>query len=67
MNQCADDSMNQSLNESMTQSLNESIKLVGIAGAGTMGRGIAQTLLRSGYAVILADSSEAALAAARES
>ena len=51
----------------MTQSINESIKLVGIVGAGTMGRGITQTLLRNGYAVILADSSEAALTAARAS
>jgi len=51
----------------MNQSINESIKLVGVAGAGTMGRGITQTLLRSGYAVALVDLSEAALAAARES
>lgn len=39
---------------------------VGVVGAGTMGHGIAHTLLRHGYGVILADASEPALAAARQ-
>ncbi len=39
---------------------------VGVVGAGTMGHGIAHTLLRHGYAVALADSAEPALEAARQ-
>jgi len=39
----------------MTQSLNDSIRVVGVAGAGTMGHGIAQVLVRSGYSVLLHD------------
>jgi 3-hydroxybutyryl-CoA dehydrogenase len=41
----------------MTQSSND-IKTVGVVGAGTMGHGIAQVLLRSGYAVLLQDVSD---------
>jgi 3-hydroxybutyryl-CoA dehydrogenase len=39
---------------------------IGVVGAGTMGRGIAQALLRHGYAVTLHDSASAALESARE-
>ncbi len=39
----------------MNQSKNESIKVVGVVGAGTMGGGIAQVLVKSGYAVMLND------------
>ncbi|MBZ5514571.1 MAG: 3-hydroxybutyryl-CoA dehydrogenase [Acidobacteriia bacterium] len=39
----------------MNQWENESIRVVGVAGAGTMGHGIAQVLVRCGYAVILND------------
>jgi 3-hydroxybutyryl-CoA dehydrogenase len=35
--------------------MNQSIKAVGVVGAGTMGGGIAQVLVRSGYSVILND------------
>lgn len=58
--------MTQSLNDSMTQSLNDSIRLVGVVGAGTMGHGIAQVLLRHGYRVALSDSSASFLAKGRE-
>ena len=44
----------------MAQSLND-IKTVGMVGAGTMGHGIAQVLLRSGYSVLLQDVSEKCL------
>jgi 3-hydroxybutyryl-CoA dehydrogenase len=40
----------------MSTSPLESIQKVGVVGAGTMGRGIAQTLLRNGYSVLLADA-----------
>lgn len=49
----------------MTQ-LNPSIQLVGVVGAGTMGHGIAQVLLRYGYRVALADASAPFLAKGRE-
>jgi 3-hydroxybutyryl-CoA dehydrogenase len=39
----------------MTSSLRREIKLVGVLGAGTMGHGIAQVLLRAGYRVVLHD------------
>ena len=39
----------------MNQWKNETIKSVGVVGAGTMGHGIAQVLVRSGCAVILND------------
>ena len=42
------------------------IKTIGVAGAGTMGHGIAQVLLRSGYSVFLSDWSAAFLAKGRE-
>jgi 3-hydroxybutyryl-CoA dehydrogenase len=42
----------------MTQSLNHSIKLVGVVGAGTMGHGIAQVLVRHGFSVVLCDLSQ---------
>ena len=38
------------------------IDTIGVVGAGTMGHGIAQVLLRSGYAVILSDASDTFLA-----
>lgn len=41
----------------MTQSLHDSIKTVGVVGAGTMGHGIAQVLVRYGYSVALHDVS----------
>ncbi|HEX5483551.1 MAG TPA: 3-hydroxyacyl-CoA dehydrogenase NAD-binding domain-containing protein [Terriglobia bacterium] len=50
----------------MNQSANESIKSVAVIGAGTMGRGIAHTLLRYGYSVLLSDSSPKSLALAAE-
>ncbi|MDE3179121.1 MAG: NAD(P)-binding domain-containing protein, partial [Acidobacteriota bacterium] len=51
----------------MTQPSNDSIHAVGVIGAGTMGRGIAHTLLRAGYSVVLADAHEKSLTVARES
>jgi len=42
----------------MSQSPNHSIKTVGVVGSGTMGHGIAQILVRSGYTVILHDVSQ---------
>lgn len=42
------------------------IKTIGVVGAGTMGHGIAQVLLRSGYSVTLADASVAFLAKGKE-
>jgi 3-hydroxybutyryl-CoA dehydrogenase len=51
----------------MSQSPNNPIQKVGVAGAGTMGRGIAHALLRGGYSVLLADASPEALAEARNS
>lgn len=47
----------------MTQSLNHTI---GVVGAGTMGHGIAQVLLRHGYGVALSDASEAFLKKGKE-
>lgn len=51
----------------MSQSMNNSIHSVAVIGAGTMGRGIAHTLLRGGYSVLLADASQNALESAPES
>ena len=51
----------------MNQPLSKSIQRVGVVGAGTMGRGIAHTLLRYGYSVLLADASAPILARATES
>jgi len=42
----------------MTESANHSIQTVGVMGAGTMGHGIAQILIRSGYTVFLHDLSQ---------
>jgi len=42
----------------MSQSPNHSIQTVGVVGAGTMGHGIAQILIRSGYTVFLHDLSQ---------
>jgi 3-hydroxybutyryl-CoA dehydrogenase len=42
------------------------VSKVGVVGAGTMGRGIAHTLLRHGYSVVLHDASPQALAQARD-
>ncbi|MGH9449995.1 MAG: 3-hydroxyacyl-CoA dehydrogenase family protein, partial [Terriglobia bacterium] len=50
----------------MSQSHNDSIHSVGVIGAGTMGRGIAHTLLRSGFSAILIDAHEKPLASAQE-
>ncbi|MGH9403566.1 MAG: 3-hydroxyacyl-CoA dehydrogenase family protein [Terriglobia bacterium] len=51
----------------MNQPRNDSIRTVAVIGAGTMGRGIAHTLLREGYSVLLTDSSQKALESAPES
>jgi 3-hydroxybutyryl-CoA dehydrogenase len=45
----------------------ESVKTVAVVGAGTMGRGIAHTLLRHGYSVLLTEASAPILKAAKES
>ncbi len=46
--------------------MSERLELVGVAGAGTMGCGIAHVLLRAGYAVVLTDEVPQALGAASE-
>ncbi|HEV3279190.1 MAG TPA: 3-hydroxyacyl-CoA dehydrogenase NAD-binding domain-containing protein [Terriglobia bacterium] len=46
----------------MTEPLNHPVKSVGVLGAGTMGHGIAQVLLRHGYSVVLSDASPSLLA-----
>lgn len=46
--------------------MTQSIKTVGVVGAGTMGHGIAQVLLRHGRSVTLCDVSDAILARAKE-
>jgi len=50
----------------MIQSPNHSIHVVAVIGAGTMGHGIAQVLLRGGYSVILHDVSSKLLASATD-
>jgi len=50
----------------MTQSQEGSVQTVGVVGAGTMGHGIAQVLLRHGYSVALSDASEAFLARGKD-
>jgi len=50
----------------MTQPLQGSIQRVGVVGAGAMGHGIAQVLLRYGYQVVLTDSSASFLDRGRE-
>jgi 3-hydroxybutyryl-CoA dehydrogenase len=50
----------------MAQSQNPSIQIVGVIGAGTMGHGIAQVLLRHGYRVALSDASASFLAKGKE-
>jgi len=50
----------------MTQSTIQSIKVVGVVGAGTMGHGIAQVLVRSGFSVVLHDIAGKILMAAVE-
>src|SRR5438128_421755 len=50
----------------MTKSLDRSIQTVAVVGAGTMGHGIAQMLVRHGYGVTLYDVSEDLLAKAGE-
>jgi 3-hydroxybutyryl-CoA dehydrogenase len=50
----------------MNQWRNESIKTVGVVGAGTMGGGIAQVLVKSGYSVILNDVAQQFLDRAQE-
>jgi 3-hydroxybutyryl-CoA dehydrogenase len=47
--------------------MNEPLPTIGVVGAGTMGRGIAHTLLRYGYSVLLADSAPQFLAQAIKS
>jgi 3-hydroxybutyryl-CoA dehydrogenase len=46
--------------------MSEPLELVGVAGAGTMGCGIAHVLLRAGYAVVLTDEVPQVLGAASE-
>jgi 3-hydroxybutyryl-CoA dehydrogenase len=46
--------------------MNQSIKAVGVVGAGTMGGGIAQVLIKSGYSVTLNDVAEKFLAKASD-
>jgi len=50
----------------MTPSIEGSVQTVGIVGAGTMGHGIAQVLLRRGHSVALSDASESFLAKGRD-
>ena len=50
----------------MTQSIAGSVQTVGVVGAGTMGHGIAQVLLRHGYSVALSDESEPFLARGKD-
>jgi 3-hydroxybutyryl-CoA dehydrogenase len=50
----------------MAQSFNHSIQIVGVIGAGAMGHGIAQVLLRHGYRVALSDASASFLAKGKE-
>ena len=50
----------------MTESPNPSIRTVGVVGAGTMGHGIAQALVRQGYSVVLHDLSPKILKGAVE-
>ncbi len=50
----------------MTESPNPSIRTVGVVGAGTMGHGIAQALVRHGYSVVLHDLSPKILKGAVE-
>jgi len=50
----------------MSPSLNSSNWQVGVVGAGTMGHGIAQVLLRHGYSVALSDASEWFLARGKQ-
>ena len=50
----------------MTAPIKEIPSTVGVVGAGTMGHGIAQVLLRHGYGVALADAASSSLARARE-
>jgi 3-hydroxybutyryl-CoA dehydrogenase len=47
----------------MTESLNRSVFNVGLLGAGTMGHGIAQVMVRAGYPVLLLDISQDFVAA----
>lgn len=42
------------------------LQIVGVVGAGVMGKGVAQTLAHTGHRVILIDVSDAALEKARE-
>lgn len=51
----------------MNPSSYNSIQTIGVIGAGTMGRGIAHTLLGHGYAVLLTDTSPEAIAGATRS
>src|SRR5579859_5463291 len=50
----------------MTQSPKHLIRMVAVIGAGTMGHGIAQVLLRGGYSVTLHDVSPKLLASAAD-
>ena len=50
----------------MTQSIEGAVQAVGVVGAGTMGHGIAQVLLRHGHNVALSDASEAFLAQGKD-
>jgi 3-hydroxybutyryl-CoA dehydrogenase len=43
----------------------DGVRSVGVAGAGVMGREVAQVVAQSGYGVVVVDVSEAALESAR--
>jgi 3-hydroxybutyryl-CoA dehydrogenase len=66
MSKPSDESAIPGVNRSITQSPDHPIKTVGVVGAGTMGHGIAQVLLRAGYRVLLSEISQKLVEAGAE-